>query len=230
MSVKVFVLGRPGSGKSTAARHMIELASRRNYDALFVQDYDILHKMFLNDRKHERFRPADRGGFDVIDFSVLDSALQQMEEEVEDSLARKGIDIVYIEFARNDYQAALNVFNPLFLRDAYVFFINSDLECCIRRVQERVTDPPLADHHFVSEYVMRTYYSNDNWEYVVSQWKQEHKICKEIFTVHNNGPLAVLLEDAGNFAERISCTSLWDRCSEIGPGTCLLSLHGVDRM
>jgi hypothetical protein len=203
MSVKVFVLGRPGSGKSTAARHMIELASGRNYSSLFVQDYDILHKMFLNDREHERFRPTERGGFDVIDFSVLDSALQQMEEEVEVSLARKEIDMACIEFARNDYRAALNIFSPLFLRDAYIFFINSDLECCIRRVQERVTDPPLPDHHFVSEYVMRTYYSNDNWEYVVSQCEQEHKLCKEIITVHNDGPLALLLEDVSNFTERI---------------------------
>jgi hypothetical protein len=203
MSVKVFVLGRPGSGKSTAARHMIELANRRNYSSLFVQDYDILHKMFLNDSKHEQFRPTDCGGFDVIDFSVLDSALQQMEEEVEYSLAHTGIDMVCIEFARNDYRAALNIFSPLFLRDAYIFFIDSDLEYCIRRVQERVTDPPLPDHHFVSEYVMRTYYSNHNWEYVVSQGGQEHKLCKEIITVHNDGPLAVLLEDVSIFAERI---------------------------
>ena len=63
MGVKVFVLGRPGSGKSTAARHMIELASRRSYQSLFVQDYDILYKMFLNDRKHEQFRPDGSWGF-----------------------------------------------------------------------------------------------------------------------------------------------------------------------
>ncbi len=203
MCVKIFVLGRPGSGKSTAAHHMIELASRRNYASLFVQDYDILHKMFLNDRKHEQFRPTDRGGFDVIDFSVLDSALQQMEEEVEDIQARKSADMICIEFARNDYRAALNLFSPLFLRDAYIFFIDSDLEYCIRRVQERVTDPPLPDHHFVSEYVMRTYYSNDNWKYMPGQCEQEHTICKEIIVVHNDGPLSVLLEDVNNFVERI---------------------------
>src|ERR1700692_4538750 len=115
MGAKVFVLGRPGSGKSTVARHMIELASRRGYQSLFVQDYDILYKMFLNDREHERFRPTDRGGFDVIDYTVLDSALQQMDKEIEDVLALKGTDMVCIEFARNDYRAALNLFSPLFL-------------------------------------------------------------------------------------------------------------------
>jgi len=203
MSVKVFVLGRPGSGKSTAARHMIELASRRNYISLFVQDYDILHKMFLNDRKHEQFRPTDCGGFDVIDYSVLDSALRQMEAEVEGSLACKQSDMVCIEFARNDYRAAFNMFSPMFLQNAYIFFINSDLENCIRRVQERVTDPPLPDHHFVSEYVMRNYYSNDNWEYMTGKCRQEHELCKEIIAVHNNGPLSALLEDVSNFAESI---------------------------
>ena len=203
MSVKVFVLGRPGSGKSTAARHMIELASRRNYASLFIQDYDSLHRMFLNDRKHEQFRPTDCGGFDVIDYSVLDSALRQMEVEVKDSLACKQIDMVCIEFARSDYRAALNVFSSMFLQDAYIFFIDSDLENCIRRVQERVTDPPLPDHHFVSEYVMRNYYSNDNWEYMTGKCRQEQERCKEIIAVHNNGPLSALLEDVSNFAESI---------------------------
>ncbi len=203
MGVKVFVLGRPGSGKSTAARHMIELASRRSYQSLFVQDYDILYKMFLNDRKHELFRPTDRGGFDVIDYSVLDNALRQMEEEVEDSLALKRTDMVCIEFARSDYQVALNIFSPAFLRDAYIFFIDSDLEYCIQRVRERVTDPPLPDHHFVSEYVMRTYYSNDNWEYMARQCEQEHRFCKEIVAVRNDGLLSVLLEEVGDFAESI---------------------------
>jgi hypothetical protein len=203
MSVKVFVLGRPGSGKSTAARYMIELARRREYRSLFVQDYDILHKMFLNDRAHEQFRPTDRGGFDVLDYSVLDGALRQMEAEVEDALAQKRIDMVCIEFARSDYQAALNVFSPHFLRDAYIFFIDSELEYCIRRVQERVTDPPLPDHHFVSEYVMRTYYGNDNWQYMLACCKQEHTVCKEVVAIRNDGPLSVLLDEASRFVEKI---------------------------
>jgi hypothetical protein len=203
MGVKVFVLGRPGSGKSTVAHHMIELASRRGYQSLFVQDYDILYKMFLNDRKHEQFRPTDRGGFDVIDYAVLDSALRQMEKEVEDVLTLKRTDMVCIEFARNDYRAALKIFSPMFLRDAYFFFIDSDVEFCIRRVQERVTDPPLPDHHFVSEYVMRTYYSNDNWEYMAQLCKQEYEFCEEIVAVRNDGLLSVLMDEVNDFAERI---------------------------
>jgi adenylate kinase family enzyme len=203
MGAKVFVLGRPGSGKSTVARHMIELASRRGYQSLFVQDYDILYKMFLKDSEHERFRPTDRGGFDVLDYTVLDSALQQMEKEIEDVLTLKRTDMVCIEFARNDYRAALNLFSPMFLRNAYFFFIDSDLEFCIRRVQERVTDPPLPDHHFVSEYVMRTYYSNNNWEYMSQQCKKENKHCEEIIAVRNDGTLSGLLDEVDDFAERI---------------------------
>jgi hypothetical protein len=203
MGAKVFVLGRPGSGKSTVAHHMIELANRRGYQSLFVQDYDILYKMFLNDREHEQFRPTDRGGFDVIDYSVLDSALRHMEKEVEDVLTLKRTDLVCIEFARNDYRAALNIFSPLFLRDAYFFFIDSDLEFCIRRVQERVTDPPLPDHHFVSEYVMRTYYSNNNWEYMVQQCKRDYELCEEIVAVRNDGLLSMLMDEVNDFAERI---------------------------
>jgi energy-coupling factor transporter ATP-binding protein EcfA2 len=230
MGVKVFILGRPGSGKSTAARHMIELASRRSYQSLFVQDYDILYKMFIHDKKHERFRPTERGGFDVIDYSILDSALRQMEEEVENSLTLKRPDMVCIEFARDDYRAALNIFSSEFLRDAYIFFIDSDLEYCIQRVQKRVTDPPLPDHHFVSEYVMRTYYSNDNREYMVRQCEQEHVLCKEIVAVRNDGLLSVLLDEVSDFTERIFQREFVGLLAGNRSGTHLLSLHEVDHM
>ncbi len=85
MGATVFVLGRPGSGKSTAAHYLTELAQRRNFSPLFLQDYDILYKMFIEGS--EKFRPTDCGGFDVLDYSVLDSVLRQLERSVQASLA-----------------------------------------------------------------------------------------------------------------------------------------------
>jgi hypothetical protein len=230
MSAKVFVLGRPGSGKSTAARHLIELAGRRNYSYLFIQDYDILYKMFLDDSKHEKFRPTNCGGFDVIDYTVLDTALRQLEKNVQASVEFRHTDIAVIEFARNNYSAALSVFSPAFLQDAYIIFIDSDLESCIQRVHERVTNPPRPDRHFVSEHIMRTYYSNENWEYMACHFKQEYAIRKEVVAMRNSGSLEVLLDEVSDFAEIIfrseSVLSLaLDRAT-----TRTLSLHEVDHM
>ncbi len=201
MGATVFVLGRPGSGKSTAAHYLTELAQRRNFSPLFLQDYDILYKMFIEGS--EKFRPTDCGGFDVLDYSVLDSALRQLERSVQASLAFGRTDIAVIEFARDDYHAASSLFSPTFLRESYFFFIDSDLEECIRRVRERVTDPPLPDNHFVSEHIMRTYYGGNDWEYMAHRFKQEFGIRKEVVVTRNGGPLEMLLDEVSDFAEII---------------------------
>jgi len=230
MSAKVFVLGRPGSGKSTAAHHLIELAGRRNYSYLFIQDYDILHKMFLDDIKHEKFRPTSCGGFDVIDYTVLDTALRQLEQNVQASMELRHTDIAVIEFARNDYSTALSLFSPAFLQDAYFFFIDSDLESCIQRIHERVTNPPRPDRHFVSEHIMRTYYSNENWEYMASHCKQEYTIRKEVIAMRNSGPLEVLLDEVSDFAEIIFRSEFVLSLALDRTTTRILSLHEVDHM
>ena len=138
--------------------------------------------------------------------------------------------MVCIEFARNDYRAALKMFSSEFLRGAYIFFIDSDLEYCIQRVQGRVADPPLPDHHFVSEYVMRTYYSNDNWEYMVRQCRMEQELCKEVVAIRNDGLLSVLLDEVSDFVEKVFHHEFVGLLAGNRPGMRLLSLHDVDHM
>jgi nucleoside-triphosphatase THEP1 len=45
MLVKVFVLGRPGSGKTTAVNHILKGAQAINVSAKSIKDYDILYDM-----------------------------------------------------------------------------------------------------------------------------------------------------------------------------------------
>src|SRR5579859_8151792 len=132
MSVKAFFLGRPGSGKTTAARYIVELAQRRNFEALRMKDYEILLEMFRQDNG-KKFRPAEYGGFDVLDFSVIDDALLQLERNVEEVYAQKGQKVIIIEFARDDYQKTLLKFHPDFLKDAYFVCVDADLDICIQR-------------------------------------------------------------------------------------------------
>src|SRR6267142_1165556 len=105
MVVKVFVLGRPGSGKSTASRCLRQIPQRHDWTVVHFNDYDILKEMFLADIHHEKFRPTAHNGFDAIDLSVLDHALQELERRV--LRANSSAQMVTIEFARNDYREAL---------------------------------------------------------------------------------------------------------------------------
>jgi len=204
MSVKVFVLGRPGSGKTTATRHIGELAQRRGFTTCRLKDYDILYQMFQHD-DGQNFRPAEYGGFDVLNLSVFDTALEQLEKDVEAVLCSpQTTDIITIEFARDDYTVALSTFSPGFLHDSYFFFVDANLESCIERIYRRLSNPPKPDCHFVSEYIMRTYYDKENdWEGIASDLKRMSGTSKEVTVFRNIGSLEELLRKASSFVESI---------------------------
>ena len=205
MLKKVFFLGRPGSGKSTAARYMIELAQRRNYSTFYMKDYDILYHMFLKDRARDRsqqqFRPADYDGFDVLDTILFDTALKKLEANILAIPDAEKLQMVVIEFARDDYRHALQLFEPEFLHDSYIFFVDADLQVCINRIHKRVETPSEPDHHFVSDYIMQTYYNKDNWMYVSSLLKEEYPFFKHVEFIRNTELLPDLLAQVGNFAD-----------------------------
>jgi len=171
MIIKVFTLGRPGSGKSTAAEQLAKVAWNRGLSVRHIDDYRILLEMAQWDTAHAQFRPTVYGGFDVLDFSVLDEALKQVRREVlevYEERASKDIQLVTIEFARDNYQAALKLFDDGFLRDnTYFIFVEADLNRCIERVSARnfsLQQPDEQDgtEHYVSEYILRSYYARDD--------------------------------------------------------------------
>ena len=203
MLVKVFFLGRPGSGKTTAIQEICEIARRRAYSAICMDDYTILARMSQEDTQREKFRTTDYGGFDVLDPTVFDSALAVLEQQVQAALQTEKDGIITIEFARNDYHQALSQFSPGFLKDAYIFFVEADLDTCIQRIYQRVMGPTRRRQHFVSEYVMHTYYSRDNWTYATSRMKKEYDIHKRITAYYNTGSLPELLSIVNEFAERL---------------------------
>ena len=112
MLVKVFFLGRPGSGKTTAMYHLLTLARQRNYSALSIDDYNILQHMSQQDSQHTQFRSTTYGGFDVLDPAVFDLALDELEQQVEKMTTLEGNGIITIEFARNGYAQTLRKFSP----------------------------------------------------------------------------------------------------------------------
>lgn len=194
MAVKVFIFGRPGSGKSTAARRIANLAKHIGLLPIRISDYDILHDMFERERNslsHEprKFIPSQYGGFDVIDFSVLDTALKEVQRK-----AQKHIDeymsnkqkIILIEFARDDYKKALGFFRPDFLRDAYFLFLDVNIDTCIERVHERIAHPISVDDHFVSDKIIRCYYHRDNKEYIVTNLIGDYEIKEQQVVIIDN--------------------------------------------
>lgn len=161
MAIKIFLLGRPGSGKSTAARYSYLLSKRRGWFTYHINDYPFLLELFQKDTCHQQFRPSGCGGFDVLDFSVLDQALGIVESEA-NRYSNQDKTLLLLEFARDDYWHALKQFHSSFLRDSYFLVLNADLNTCIHRVYQRSFHPIYHDDHFISEEMIRSYYQEDN--------------------------------------------------------------------
>ncbi len=220
MLVKLFILGRPGSGKSSAARIIATIARCRGWNTTHINDYDILKEMAQADTAHKNFRQTEHGGFDVQDFSVLDIALKDVEKRAQHRSLEQDT-LVIIEFARDDYSKALKWFSSGFLQDAYFLFMHLDLDTCIQRIQKRITytytDPPISDNHYVSEEIVRGYYQMDNRQYIKDSLKTDYSIMKLIRIIDNSASWLELRDNVLHFVDII----FWQESG----GSKLISSH-----
>ena len=204
MSVKLFILGRPGSGKSTASYLIAGLAWERGWSVVRIRDYEILWRMYQADTEHKQFYPARYNGFDVLDFSVLDTALEEVEKRAQRYTPFEDrYELIIIEFARDDYGEALKLFSRDFLQNAHFLFIETDVEICIERIYKRVTYHLTADDNFVSDYVLRNYYYKDNRQYILSGLRRDYGINKQVELIDNVGSLHEFFDRVRGFAEQM---------------------------
>ena len=185
MTAKLFILGRPGSGKSAAARRIALRANSQRFSTVHLNDYQILLKMSHADKKGQYFRPTKYAeGFDVHDFTVMDISLTKLEDEAKEYIRRA--ELIVIEFARADYREALKHFSSTFIRDAYFLFIETDVEICVQRIHERTAHPKTPDDHYVSDAIVRGYYGKDNRAYMVKNFRHEYNVPAERLWIIDN--------------------------------------------
>jgi adenylate kinase family enzyme len=201
MIIKLFLLGRPGSGKSTAAHKIEKEVRHENLSAIRICDYKMLYDMFKRELHQSKpgpkqFSPAEYNGFNVIDFPVLDTVLEEMERKVQEQISFGKNDFILIEFARDDYFKALKFFDcdPDFLGSAYFLFFDVDIDTCISRIYKRIFSASIADefydNHFVPEKIIRGYYHNDVNPDTIAQLVQGYQIdSQRIKIFDNNGSL-----------------------------------------
>jgi len=208
MSVKLFLLGSPGSGKSTVARYIESLARDEHWSFQWINDYAILREMFEKDQQkgEGRFKPACHGGFDVLKFEVFDEALQDLEQRSELQIS-EGAEpgIVLIEFARNDYQQALQQFSHGFLQDAYFLYLDTDIDICKQRIDARVAKPETENDYYVSDYIFQAYYDHANGQRL-SNILTEYSIDRErVKILENNEELKMAAPNIEEFVRPIIC-------------------------
>ena len=208
MATKVFLLGRPGSGKTTAFQYFRTKAESYKLPVIRFREYTILYKMFQE--KREEFQAAEHGGFDIRDFSILEKSAQELEQGIREYIRQneRRNELIFIELARSEYQHTLHkCFKPDFLQDSYFLLIEADIEKCIQRIHYRVAHPAETDGHFVSEHVLRGYYAKSNEEYMYTHFRKEYNIQKEIMVIKNNKSYNEFCEKLAPFADTVLAAS-----------------------
>jgi gluconate kinase len=168
----------------------------------YTNDYEHLQKMFLQEkaectpleRRNLRLTgPEECNGFDVINFSVLSKVLEILRrevEEVESESSEEDNILFLIEFARDSYHDALQLFGSNLLQDAHLLYLDVDLESCIERNHQR-------SDHFVSDEIMKTYYREDDWSRVMYNLQYNWDKC----VIRNSSTLQDLKQEVEEWVD-----------------------------
>jgi adenylate kinase family enzyme len=205
MALKLYVFGLPGNGKSTIAHRIVAYLKDKNWESFHFSDHVILEEMFLADTEHKKFKPAEHGGFDVIDFVVCDIALQELERIINiHILYAQQEKLVLIEFARNDYRRTFQQFSARFLHDAYFLYLDVEANICKRRIQERIENPSSEDDFYVSEDIFNFYYNGDDGRSIPQILASDYGIEEQrVKVIDNNGSLSDSMAQVYKFVDTI---------------------------
>jgi len=163
----IFLLGRPGCGKSIVFREMAKMLKEKGYDFDFrkFDDFPFLKEMHDEDEKnkrYDRFVPTSDGGFKVIDSNVWDELLKKLNEEILENSSDGGL--YAVEFSRPNYVHSLKLFSKEILERSIAIYIDASFECCVKRNEERTrrAKEEGIDAHFVSRKEMEETYLKDD--------------------------------------------------------------------
>lgn len=175
----VFLLGRPGCGKSAVYRQIEKRVKEEGLADTFerVDDFPKLWNKFMVDNKleeegksREYSQRTDDGGYLVTNDKVWDEILKEVNDDVK-SKAKDG-HLIFIEFSRPNNIHSLKNFSKEILDYAVAVYIDVDFDTCWKRNVAR-HEAALAegtDDHLVSRDEMeKTYLKDDGVALVKSE-------------------------------------------------------------
>ena len=160
----VFLLGRPGCGKSAIFKLIEEriLSQHSEIELERIDDFPKLWNIFQTDTEHKRHRPTKDGGFKVTDDSVWDDLLREVNMDVRNSLQKNKL--LFVEFSRSDYIRAISNFDEDLIKNSILIYIDCPFEICWERNVARFEKARAEGHdnHLVSrEEMEKTYLTDD---------------------------------------------------------------------
>lgn len=201
MAAILFLIGRPGSGKSCAARYIESFLSDREGSSFRINDYTLLQEKQNNEPG--RFHHFDKG-FEILDLNVLDEVLEDVNALALEHFENKRLDLLMIEFARPSYALALQKFNRDLLQVAYFLFLDAELDTCFERIKIRSENPQTPDDIFLPLKVLKRFYGEDNRLYISHDLAKDFGLYGwQIRSIDNMGTIRSLEEKVVDFIKFI---------------------------
>ena len=186
----IFLLGRPGCGKSVVY-HMLDERLRREKlasEVARIDDFPVLKDIVDEDKEFKRHLRKE-GGFEVTDFSMLDDVLKRINDQLK-KLEKLGR-VIFVEFSRDCYARAMKNFDRGVLDRSLILYIYAPFDVCLERNVRRFREGPKGlDDHIVPSDLMHKYYRNDDYEELFLRSEAELK-------QQAPAPLVVVRNDVG---------------------------------
>jgi len=161
----VFLLGRPGSGKSAVYRMLGQRLREEGLasDITRIDDFPVLRELLDRDTEFKRHYRKE-GGFVVTDFTILDDVLEEINSKLKE-LEQSGR-VTFVEFARARYVNALKNFDREVLDHSLILYIYCPFDVCVERNVRRFRENrgKDIDEHIVPTDIMEHYYRYDDYE------------------------------------------------------------------
>lgn len=206
----IFLLGRPGCGKSVVYRLLADQIRRekRADEVTRLDDFPVLKEIAERDKEFKKHVRAE-GGFQITDRSIYDDVLKEMNHRIKG--LRKPGKLIFVEFSRKSYAQALKNFDRDVLDQSLIVYIYCQYEVClernIRRFKEGAKD---LDEHIVPRDLMEEYYRYDDYEelFLKSEAELRKQAPAPIVVVKNDAEgLGGLEEELGKVAAALEAKS-----------------------
>ncbi len=185
----VFLLVRPGSGKSAVYRMLGQRLREEGLvsDITRIDDFPVLRELLDRDVGFKRHYRKE-GGFVVTDFTILDDVLKEINRKLKE-LEQPGR-VTFIEFARDRYADALKNFDREVLGRSLILYIYCPFDICVERNVRRFREArgKDIDDHIAPTDIMERYYKYDDYEelYLIEEAELKQQAPAPLLVVRND--------------------------------------------